>query len=264
MKNAKELYKIGKDYIVDNAPTILTGLGVVGVVSTSVLSAKATPKAIKLLEEKEEYKRLNYGEELTRFEKFLAVAPAYIPTVLSGTATCACILGANKINQNRQASLLSSYASLHSIYEGYKTKVKEIYGEDGAKYVEDEIEKEKKLTDEFGGSNEPCLFYDEYSHRYFEMSIFDMMRAIYQANRMYNFDGEMSLNNFYEFLNLAPVDFGDQLGWNAIKDSECRGYAWLDITWTKIETPDNLEAFGLMFTVAPSEDWLDWSEFQQY
>ena len=42
-----------KNLCVENSASILTGLGVVGVVSTAVLAAKATPKALYLLEEKE-------------------------------------------------------------------------------------------------------------------------------------------------------------------------------------------------------------------
>ena len=52
---ATELINSGKGYLQSHAPEILAGLGVVGVVGTSVLAAKATPKALLLLEEKEEY-----------------------------------------------------------------------------------------------------------------------------------------------------------------------------------------------------------------
>ena len=38
-----------KNFCVENSASILTGLGVVGVASTAILAAKATPKAIALL-----------------------------------------------------------------------------------------------------------------------------------------------------------------------------------------------------------------------
>ena len=41
----------------ENGASILSGLGVVGVVGTAVLAAKATPKALDILEEKAEYKK---------------------------------------------------------------------------------------------------------------------------------------------------------------------------------------------------------------
>ena len=45
-----------KNFCVENSASILTGLGVVGVASTAILAAKATPKALSLLEEKEKFK----------------------------------------------------------------------------------------------------------------------------------------------------------------------------------------------------------------
>ncbi len=44
-------------FLKKNAGTILTCIGAVGVVATAVMSAKATPKAIELLEKAEAEKR---------------------------------------------------------------------------------------------------------------------------------------------------------------------------------------------------------------
>ena len=65
----------------ENGATILSGLGVAGVVSTAVMTAKATPKALDILADKQEYKQEHYGEPLTRFEKLLAVIPPYLLAV---------------------------------------------------------------------------------------------------------------------------------------------------------------------------------------
>ena len=48
-----------------NASTILTTVGGLGVIATAITVAKATPKALELLEEAREEK----GEDLTRIEK---------------------------------------------------------------------------------------------------------------------------------------------------------------------------------------------------
>ena len=48
-----------------NGPTILTCIGSVGVVITSVMAIKATPKAIVLLENARDEK----GDDLTKFER---------------------------------------------------------------------------------------------------------------------------------------------------------------------------------------------------
>ena len=126
-------------YVSDNSATILTCLGTIGVISTAVMSAKAVPKAQLLLEEKEEFKIKEYGEPLTKFERMLAVIPAYVPALLMGTATVACILGSNHINKQEQAALHSAYAYLNCSFNEYREKVKTLFGEDKEKEVRDAI-----------------------------------------------------------------------------------------------------------------------------
>ena len=62
----------------NNAPTILTCLGALGVVGTTLSAIKATPKAMILLEDQEEIKIERDGEYLTVFEKAITVAPVYL------------------------------------------------------------------------------------------------------------------------------------------------------------------------------------------
>ena len=242
----------------DHGADVLTGLGVVGVFSTAVMAAKNTPKALEVLEEKDNYKVEKYGYHLTRFEKALAMAPAYIPAILMGTATAGCILGANHINKQNQAALVAAYTYLHSEYDCYKRKVKEIFGEEAEKKVREELEKDIYLHETYGSVDEKRLFYDEYSKRYFEMSIYEFQRNIYEINRIYNHIGELSLNEFYEFFKLDSTELGDKLGWNSAKDWECCNFSWIEAHLVEIETPDNLQAFGIVFNIAPSDDWQEW------
>ena len=87
-----------------NSSTILTVLGCAGVVATAVLSAKAAPKAKRLLANAE----LEKGEELTVLEKTETVALTYLPVILTGSATIFCICGAQILNQHQQASMASA------------------------------------------------------------------------------------------------------------------------------------------------------------
>ena len=247
-----------KNFCVNNSASILTGLGVVGVASTAVLAAKATPKALQLLEEKEQYKQDEYGYSLTRFEKVLAMAPAYIPAVLTGLATITCILGANRINQIEQASLISAYTYLDRSFDEYQRKIKEVFGEDGERRVCEELEKEVDLYNKFGSLHEKRLFYDEISKRYFEMSMYEMKEAEYNMNRMFNFLGALKLNEVYEFFNLGPTEYGETVGWAALRDWETIGYSWIEVVFDEIETKDGLQAFSIKFNMKPTEDYLQW------
>ena len=249
-----------KDLCVNNSASILTGLGVVGVIGTAVVTAKLTPKALDILEEREKFKQDNYGHSLTRFEKVLAVTPTYMPAILIGLATCSCIIGSNRINQIRQASLMSAYTYLDSCYKEYQRKVKEVFGEDGEKKVMDELSKEVELYNKYGSLFEKKLFYDEISKRYFEMSMYEIKDAEYKMNRMFNFLGCLKLNEVYEFFNLKPTDFGDKVGWSAFKDWECVGFSWIQMSFEEVITNDGIEALKINFDMEPSADYYRWND----
>ena len=116
-----------------NASTVLTCLGGVGLVATAVLTVKATPKALQLIEEEKQKK----GEELSKWEVVKTAGPKYIPAVLTGAATLICIFGANALNKKQQASLISAYALLGESYKKYRNKNIELHG----KEAHDEIVK---------------------------------------------------------------------------------------------------------------------------
>ena len=193
-----------------NGSTILTVLGGAGVVATAVTAVKATPKAIKLIEVYEEQK----GENLTTLEKVKVAGPNYIPTILIGVGTIACIFGANVLNKRTQASLMSAYALIDNSYKEYKKKVAELYGEETHKEVTSSIAKDK-YTDDINVSDDKQLFYDEFSHRYFESTLEDVIKAEYNTNRQLQCNGVVYLNEYYEFLGLEPSQVGTELGWSS-------------------------------------------------
>ena len=95
-------------FIKKNVATILTGIGTAGVVITAVSAIKATPKALYSIEEAEKEK----GDKLSNKEKIITTTHIYLPTIIIGVSTIACILGANILNKKQQASLISAYALL--------------------------------------------------------------------------------------------------------------------------------------------------------
>lgn len=254
----KQYYKAGR-CLKKNAPTILSGLGAIGVIGTSITAIKATPKALDILSYQEELKMEKDNEHLTTFEKMLLVTPIYIPTILMSIATISCILGANALNKQKQAMLVSAYSYLNSSYNEYKEKVKEIFGEEGEKKVREEIAKDKYIEHTILDSDETKLFFDEYSGRYFEMSLYDLQNAVYNLNRKYALQGDISINAFYELIGLPPTEYGEVLGWCSCKDWEFYGYSWIDIRWEPMEMPDNLECYAIRFDISPEEGYMTWA-----
>ena len=207
-------------------PTIMTCIGAVGVVVTAVLAAKETPKALEQIDEAKSLKMAERGENLTRLETIGACWTTYAPSALAGIATIGCIFGANYLNRRQQASLISAYAFLDRSFREYKQSVKKVFGEEGHQRVMDQLMVEKpspptiynSLTGEcfdFGVTDEePQLFYDAFSGRYFTAKFSDVLLAELHTNRNFAIGGgEVSLHYFYDFLGLdTPPEMKD-LAW---------------------------------------------------
>ena len=190
-----KLVNSSKVFFKRNSSTILTCVGAVGVVATSVMAVKATPKALAHLEQAEKEK----GEELTKLEKVRVVGPAYIPSVAVGVSTIACIFGANMLNKRQQAALMSAYALLDRSYKDYRNKIKEIYGEEADRDVKDEIVKDKYEDEDVSVDDNKILFYDDFSERYFEATMEDVLRAELLINKRLTSFGGAFLNEFYRY-----------------------------------------------------------------
>ena len=107
-------------FVKRNASIILTGLDSIGVIATTITEVKATPKALRLIEEAEKEKEKEKGEKITKWETVKIASPSYISTAGLCLATMACVIGAEILNQKRQASLLSACVLLDQSYKDYQ------------------------------------------------------------------------------------------------------------------------------------------------
>lgn len=230
-----------------NASAILTGLGGAGVIATTVMAVKATPKALKLIEEAENEK----GEELTTLEKFAATGTTYVPTIITGATTIACIVGANILNKHQQAALMSAYALLDNSFKEYKNKVDELYGDGSDREIRHEIVKDKYEPSE----NEQLLFYDEFSERYFHSTMEDVLIAEYEINHLLAQDCGVYLNEFYDLLGINTVDYGDYLGWSSFELVETYWYCWVEFEHEKVTMDDGRECYIIHMPKEPTFDF---------
>lgn len=246
-------------YLKNHSSTVLTCVGAVGVVTTSILTAKATIKAVELINEAECTKK----EELTKVEIVKTAGPCYIPAVIMGVSTLACIFGANVLNKRQQAALVSAYTLIDTSYKEYKGKLKELYGEEAHNNIVDSlmVEKAKEIDISapgifsnssllIDGESEPVLFYDEYSGRYFESTIERVMNAEYHLNRNYILGGAVTLNMLYDFLGLEQTEYGNAVGWSCYND-----LYWIDFNHPKVTLEDGLECYRLEMPFGPTADF---------
>ena len=237
-----------------NSATILTCVGAAGVVATTVTAVKATPKAIMLLETAKEEK----GEELTKLETVKIAGPAYIPSVLLGASTLACIFGANVLNKRGQASMMSAYALANNAYKEFRSKVDELYGEEAGAAVRAGIAKDKYDENPVEVHDDKFLYYDFYSGRYFESTPAAVQEAEYEINRSLMLNDCVFLNEWYELLDLEPLEHGDNFGWNSCMNSEMYWQTWIDFHHEKALMDDGMECTIVSFMQEPYADCEEW------
>lgn len=237
-----------KKVIHKHGSTILTVIGAGGVIATTVMAVKATPKALQLIEEAEEVK----GEELTPVEKVQVAWKPYIPAVTTGVATIACIFGANALNKKQQASLMSAYALVSERYREYKNQVVERYGEDADKEIEEAINdwyEHKGPLD-----NGEKLYFDEFSGRYFELDPERVKQAEYELNKLFNIVGEVTVNDWYELLGEDKMKGGDDIGWSKMcYNWSFFSYDWIVFEFTTTVNDDGLETIIITMPYRPDD-----------
>ena len=216
-----QLMRVAKTSITKHSPEILTGIGIAGMITTTVLAVKATPKAIRLIEEAKEEK----GEDLTKAETVKTCWKAYIPAAATCVASTACLIGASSVSIRRNAMLATAYKLSETAFSEYKEKVVETIGDEKEKVVREKVSEEriKKnpitkneiIMTDYGDTQ----FYETLSGRYFKSDIEQIKKVVNYLNKdmLQDMFGTISLNEFYDELELERIDLGDELGWRVDK-----------------------------------------------
>lgn len=236
--NMSAIFNDGLKAVKKYTPEILTGIGITGMVTTTVLAVRATPKALILIEEKKRAKKFEGSDnpELTKIETVKAAWKCYIPAAVTGVCSIACLVGASSVNARRNAALAAAYTISETALSEYKEKVIETVGEKKEQAVRDAIAKDKVesnpvtqnnviLTD-----NGNTLCFDSLSGRYFKSDIEQIRRAVNNLNERLLLDTYVSLNEYYDEIGLEEIHIGDQLGWTVNPDSSDRGLIELDFS----------------------------------
>lgn len=214
--NFDELLKTFKCTLSRRSPEILMRVGLVGTVATVALAVKATPKALALIDEAENEKEA----DLTNREKVKACWKCYVPTVITGVGSVACLIASGSINIKRNAALATAYAISDSAFKEYREKVVETVGEKKEKMVRDTVTKEKmdknpvSNADVIVTEKGDALCYDSVFGRYFKSDRDTIRRAEIKLNRQIISEMCASVNEFYDELGLSHIKIGDDLGWD--------------------------------------------------
>lgn len=233
------------------SPEILTGIGIAGMITTTVLAVKATPKALILLEEEKKEK----GVDKLKFKNTVKTAwRCYVPATVTGVMSVACLVGASSVNVRRNAALATAYSISETALKEYRAKVVETIGERKEQAVRDAIAKDKieqnpvSTREIIITDKGDTLCYDTISGRYFKSGKDKLERIVNELNRRMLNEGYISLNEFYSEIGLPLITVGDELGWRTD-----RGF--VELYFSAQLTPDNEPCMVVGFDVAPKRDY---------
>lgn len=247
------LYNGVKGKVEKHSPEILLGVGVVGVVATTVTACKATMKLNDILDEcsetrekiKEVAENPNYEDRYTEedaqkdltinyVQTGVKIAKLYAPSVVLGVFSVGCLLGSHNVMQKRNAALSAAYLTVDKSFKEYKQRVIDRVGEEVEKEIRygikaEEIETTVQNEDgtettvtETVKTMDPTLysdyarFFDEASPYWQKDPEYNMvfLKAQQQyANDLLRAKGRLFLNDVYEMLGIDKTKAGQIVGW---------------------------------------------------
>ena len=219
--NMAALFKDIQSAVSRHSPEILTGLGIAGMITTTILAVRATPKALELIDKRKEELDIHQREKLPVVETIKTTWKCYIPAAITGVSSVACLIGASSVNVRRNAALPAAYNLSPTALSEYKEKVVETVGEKKEQAIRDKGAEERIKKDPVKPStvivsgNGTTRCFDTITKQRFTSDIETIRRVVNDLNqRMINGDDYISLNEFYYELGLDAVSIGDELGWN--------------------------------------------------
>lgn len=247
--------KDAQKFLDANSPVILTGVAIVGVAATAVLTHKAATESIMNLSD-EATKRANGPEQsgdISAPDRIAIVWKNYVPPVAVGAGTMACMLTATRINLRRTAVFAALYAVTDERAKEYRAKAEEIMGKTksdkvNGEIIQDHVTKYPPQDGQViitGKGDDLCL--DRHTGRYFLSTIEDLKHAQNRLNHRINLEGSASLSEFYDYIGIDHTQFSDAVGWSNME--------LMELTFGSALTDKGVPVLAIEYNVVPQEGY---------
>ena len=214
--NLKQIAANTKIFLSNNSPTILTGMGIAGFITTVVMASQATLKAEEILYD-------NGAEDLPWQDQVRITWKCYVPTGLMGITTIGCIVGSHLCSQRQKEAMQSAYLLSQATLQEYQKRVVERIGTRKEKEVYDEAVKavamnQSPLYSDGGIAGEVIdtghgntLFYDVPGDRYFKSDINFLKSQVNDMNFEVRTEMFFDWNEIYYRWGLPYVKYGSEM-----------------------------------------------------
>jgi xanthosine utilization system XapX-like protein len=247
----RSIIKISQRFIIDNSPTLLSGVAVTGTLAVAYLTGRATFKSAEIIEQEAHSRGLQeLGQPLTKKDKVKLTWTCYIPPALAVVGTVGCIVGANHINAKRMAALAAAYKISETQWNQYKDKVKEIIGDKQEGEIRTAIAQDlvdgnaipDNIINALGGET---LCFDKWTGRYFRSDMQTIRAAENDIVKgMYRGKGDVAtLADFYNNIGLPAPRCADEVGWNSDTGME--------LTFTSVIANGDVPCLVMDFAIEP-------------
>jgi hypothetical protein len=235
----------------DNSPTILTAIGVVGTVTTAILTGKAAFKASQIIDDHEDdiIRGEITREPLTNRQKVELTWNLFIPPLLIGSGTVAAIIFANRIHARRATALIAAYALSENRFADYKEKIVKKLGQGRERKARTEIAQDKVTANPppsdliWDETSRSVLCCDLFTGRYFMSDMETLRKAENDINHQNIHYFHSSLTDFYHLIGLPATSMSDDVGWNSDK--------MLELDFDTVLTPNGKPCLTIDFKVIP-------------
>jgi hypothetical protein len=231
-----------------NSPGFLFGVGVVGMVGSTVLACRATLKMDEVLVESQAKLKTartlvhsDYSEKDRRkdisviyVKSGVNIVRLYAPAIIVGGLSIASLTKSHSILNQRNAAITAAYAALEKGFNEYRERVIEKYGKDqdrnfryGTQQVEvvDPETNKKKIVTRVG-PGDPSIyarFFDNGSSSWSKEPEYNLIFLKCQqnyANDLLRARGHVFLNEVYDMLGIQRSKAGAVVGWLLTPDGQ--------------------------------------------
>lgn len=233
-----------------NSPHISFGIGVAGVLASTVLACRATLKlektvaaiesdlhAVHALDIQADYEqsKVHYRKDIayTYAKGSFELVRLYAPAIAVGIPSLALLTSSHVQLTRRNTALTVAYTGLHEAYNQYRERVRDAVGEERErdifhgvkiKEIKDEDGKTKKLkTIDPNALSVYAKIFDELNPNYTKDA--EVNRLFIQCQQQYANDllqakGFLFLNDVYDMLGFDRTQAGQVVGWRISDDGD--------------------------------------------
>lgn len=247
-----------------NSPGVLFGVGVIGMVGSTVLACRATLKMEEVLDEAarktstaKDLEHPDYSERdrkkdlsVIRVQTTVKIVRLYGPAVIVGGLSVAALTKSHNILNKRNAAITAAYAALEKGFNDYRERVIEKYGEDqdrNFRYGTQQVEivdpkTEKKRIVTRVGPGDPSIyarFFDNGSPSWSKEPEYNLIFLKCQqnyANDLLRARGHVFLNEVYDMLGIPRSKAGAVVGWLLTPDGQTDNFINFGVFDDKSET----------------------------